>query len=516
MLVRELLIRLGLTGGESAGRELDKVDGKVKQVTESFRSLGGVLTGVFAGLSLKSIIETADHMQSLEFRLGQMQTSVNGGAEAFDNLAKHAVNSRVSIESYAEAYTGIGAATHELIHTQEDLANVTDSVAMGLQLAGANAHQATSVMQQLTQAIAVGKLQWADLRIILQNSDAFALRLAESLGMTLNQLVVASQGQGGGIGADKIVKALRNMSGEVRKEFAEMPITVTQALTIIGVRWESFINRLNRSTASVSKIATWFLWLADKVEFAMTAFVESIGGAENAVELLTVAVGAAGLLGAISLLPAAIAVLTSPITRLIAGMVLLYAVGEDVYRWFNKQSSALGDAIGPVENYKTQIEGLRNGLTDLRDIAISLINAWGDLDKAFQDNAFTRWFIKSQDYTERLGQRFRNWALSDKDNTDNSEVEKGSLRWFANLSRDYNSEHRRERDFISNINYQQLGFPTSSKTVSINIGNIEIPAGSSDQQAQFIRDTAMTVFNDVGYRINSLGDDMLFNRGVSR
>ncbi|TBM29582.1 hypothetical protein EYY89_06530 [Hafnia paralvei] len=262
------MIRLGLTGSEATGRSLDKVDDKVKKVTEGFRGLGGAIAGALAGFSLKSIIDVADEMQSLEFRLGQMITSTNGGAEAIENLSKHASDARVNIESYAEAYTGIGAATHELIKSEQDLLNVTDSVAMGLQLAGANTQQTTSVMMQLTQAIAVGKLQWADMRIIMQNSDAFASRLAKSLGMTLNEMVKATQGNGGGIGADKIVNALRNMSGEVKKEFASMPMTVHQAMEIIGNRWDMFIHRLNRSTTAISWIASKFLWLADKVEYA--------------------------------------------------------------------------------------------------------------------------------------------------------------------------------------------------------------------------------------------------------
>ena len=518
MVLRELLIRLGLSGGEETGRGLDGVDKKVNNLTDSFRGLGGVITGVFAGLSIKSIIDTADHMQSLEFRLGQMQTSASGGADAFDNLANHAQTARVSIESYAEAYTGIGAATHELIHTQEDLLNVTDSVAMGLQLAGANTQQTTSVMQQLTQAVAVGKLQWEDMRVIMQNSDAFASRLAKSLGMTLNQMVKATQGQGGGIGADKIINALRNMSGQVRKEFSSMPMTVGQAMQTIGARWDAFIARMNRSTHTVSQIANWFLWLADKVEYAMDVCIDALGGAESAVKFLTVAIGAAGLLGAIWLLPAAFAAITSPITLVIGSMILLYGVIEDLYRWSEGKSSLFEKWVGPVTDYRLQIDQLKESLSELRDMAKSVIYMWRDLDKSFRDSSLTKMFIKSQDYTRDLGERFRGWAFGGDSEQDQSQGEgKGAFDWLARKARDYNQESQRQMDFVSNPRYSQLSLATPSQSnFSVTIGNITVPSGTSNEQVQFLEDSATKAYSQLGFKATSLGENLSINGGVNR
>ncbi|WP_233268272.1 tape measure protein [Pantoea sp. BAV 3049] len=542
MVIRELLIRLGLTGGEATGRDLDKVDNKVKSVTESFRGLGGVLTGVLAGISIKSIIHIADEMQSLEFRLGQMVTSTNGGAEAMDNLSKHASDARVSIESYAEAYTGIGAATHELIKSEQDLLSVTDSVAMGLQLAGANTQQTTSVMMQLTQAIAVGKLQWADMRIIMQNSDAFASRLATSLGMTLNQMVQATQGQGGGIGADKIVNALRNMSGEVKKEFASMPMTVTQAMTIIGARWDMFIHRLNRSTSAISWIADKFLWMADKIEYSLDVIVDALGGAENAVKLLGVALGAAGLLGLLWALPAAWAALTSPITLIIAGLVLLYAAGEDVYRWLNNQSSLLEKAIGPAKNYHSEIDGITGGLRDLAAMAryaLNILQKLKDFMNTFQDSAqslgdklgttsFAPWLKEKAGWlTDDLGQ----WASWANDKTfgafDVPKMWSDSIRGIREFNinqQGVGSDGVLKNTGVNIMNppvvppYNASGTPQNmqSGSVTISIGSIEVPSGTTQEQADYLRNVGSSVFNDVGYKLSSLNDDMSFNRGVTK
>lgn len=389
MVLQELLIKLGLSGGGATVKALDKVDSKVKSVTDSFRSLGGMMTGIFAGLSIKSIIDTADHMQSLEFRLGRMETSANGGADAFDNLAKHAEKSRVSIETYAEAYTGIGAATHGLITTQEDLLKVTDSVAMGLQLAGANTQQTTSVMQQLTQAIAVGKLQWADFRIIIQNSDNFAKILAKSLGMSYNDLVKAVQGPGGGIAAKKIVEAFRNMNSEVLKEFTKMPLTISQALTVIGVRWDGFIHRLNRGSSSVSKIANWFLWLADKVEYAMNEVVKAVGGAENAIALLASALSGLGVIASVMALKSAFAALASPLALVALAAASLYLAFDDFRVWRNGGDSILGGLFGDYSQYSETIEGILNAIRSIKNG----IGGWKTIFEAFSIYLGGRWLM---------------------------------------------------------------------------------------------------------------------------
>ncbi|CBX44529.1 phage tail tape measure protein [Erwinia phage phiEt88] len=523
MVIRELLIRLGLDGGAKVGQELDKVDSKVKNVTSSFQSMGAVLAGAFAGISLKSILDTADHMQSLEFRLGQMITSANGGAEALDNLAAHAQSSRVDIESYAEAYTGIGAATHELIHTEQDLLNVTDSVAKGLQLAGASTQQTTSVMMQLTQAIAVGKLQWADMRIIMQNSDAFALRIAKSMGMTLNQMVQATQGNGGGIGADKLVDALRSMSGEVNAEFKSMPLTFTQGLTIIGARWEVFVHKLNRSSGAVTWLADKFLWMADKVEYSLDVVVEALGGAENAVKILGVAVGAAGLVGGIWLLSAAFTALTSPILLIVGALGLLYLVGDDINEWLNGNKSLLGDMVGPATDYKNAIDELKTSLNDMKDMAIWALNALNNLAGFFnsgQDAAqswgdrlgttqFAPWLKEKAGW---LAQDLGGWASWGNKQTNGAfDVPKMWTDMVGGMSR-YNADKSYQSTLTPNYQSFVPQQSTSSPAgISVSIGNITVPAGTSSDQVEFLRDSAQRTFNDAGWA--KLGDNLNFNTG---
>ncbi|QKJ86686.1 Tape measure domain protein [Paramixta manurensis] len=525
MLIRELLVRLGLTGGEATGRDLDKIDVKVNQLMDSFRSLSGVLSSVL------SVVNIADEMQLLEFRLGKVITTTNGGAEAMDNLSKHANDARVNIEAYADVYSQMGAATHGLIKSQQDLLNITDSVEMGLQLAGASTQQTTNVIMQLTQAMAVGKLQWSDMQVIMQNSEGFASRLAASLGTSLDQMAKAAQGEGSSISSDRVINALRNISSGVKEEFSSMPMTFEQGMTVVANRWDMFIHRLSRSTAIVPLIANDFLWLADKVEYIFDQIINALGGAENAVKWLSVAFGAAGLVGIIGAASTAFTALISPVGLIIAGLILLYGAAENVYRWFKKQPSLLDDFIGPAEKYHDEIDGITKGLDDLAEIAkfaLRMLENLKNFMNSFQDSA--------QSLGDKLGttkvapwiKQKLGWFIDDlsgwasQANEQTYGVFDVPKMWNDMLSRIRESNRNSQVPVASSVNNMSVdtGFwkmqgtlGAKSNSVTISIGTISVPPGTTQEQMSYLNDVGLEVFNDVGYRLGSLGDDMNFNRG---
>lgn len=404
MNIRELLIRIGVNGTQEAGRQVTNLDQKVDQLKGSFNNLGGAIAGLFGAFSLGAIVHAADEMQTLEFRTGQVAQSQGTAAQAFDQVSKHAQDARISIEAYTEAYAGIGAATHDLVHDQADLMNITDTVSKGLQLAGANTQQTTSVMSQLTQAISIQKLQWEDLKVIMQNSDAFAVRLAKSLGMSLSEMIKATQGQGGGIGADKIIKAIRDMSAEVDETFKTMPMTVSQARVVVSNQFDIIVNRFNRASGAITYVANAMVTAMSYVENGINYLTEAFGGAENTVKILSVALGAAGLLGAFKALQFGMGLLFSPIGLIIAGLTAAYLIGEDFYTWLKGGPSLIGDMIGPASDFTTELDSMGQSMSDLKNMAEALLHAL---------NGIADFFNNSQDFTTDLGERLGTNKLAD-------------------------------------------------------------------------------------------------------
>lgn len=536
MNIRELLIRIGVSGIENSNQKVTTLDKNVEKLKSSFDSLGGVISGALGLVSLGAIIHAADEMQTLEFRVKQMHTTVGDSAAAFDEVGKHATDSRVSIEAYVEAFAGIGAATHELITEQSDLLNVTDAVAKGLQLAGANTQQTTSVMSQLTQAVAIGKLQWEDMKVIMQNSDAFAVRLAKSMGMTLNEMVKATQGKGGGIGADKIIDALRNMHDEVNATFKTMPLTVGQGLTIVTNRFDQFVHKFNRSSGAITFLANTVITAFDKVEAALDFVTDALGGTTNAVKILGAVLGAAGLVGGVRLLAGAISLLFSPIALMIAGMAALYLIGEDVSKWLDGQPSLFGDLVGPVSDYADEINSASTALRDLRDIAVGALRAlkelseWLDIipdtGKIVGDKlgttSFAPWLEEKAGWLAKdLGQ-WASWGNKATNGIfDIPQMWGDSMRGLRESNSDNALYNQGKNGFKGN--YSDMNLPLTDPTAGgrtsnsfqVTISNITVEGGgSADEVRQGATQGVYEALNaPVGYNGSSFGDQLNFASG---
>lgn len=363
MVIRELLIRLGLTGSDTVGRGLDRVDGKVDKTIQSFSALGGVLATVFGAVTISNIAKTADSMQSFEARIGMLSQTVTDSATAFDEVAKHAADSRQSIDSYATFYLRVGNAAKSVVTSQEELLSITDTVSKAMVVGGATAEEQSSALLQFAQALGSGVLQGDEFRSLAEAAPMLLDKIGEALKIPREELKkMAADGK---LTTKAVIGALKTIGPEFDKAFQQMPLTIGQALTIAGNKWEQFIARMNRSSGAVTWVANKFLWMADKIEFALDSVIDALGGAENAVKLLGVALGAAGLVGSVYLLSAAFTALTSPVFLVIAALAALFLVGEDINSWLNGNKSLLGDMIGPVSEYTDSINSLKVALTDM-------------------------------------------------------------------------------------------------------------------------------------------------------
>lgn len=522
MVIRELLIRLGLTGSDTVGKGLDKVDGKVDKTIQSFNALGGVLATVFGAVTISNIAKTADTMQSLESRVGLLPQTVGDVGEAFDAVAKKATENRMGIQAYAEAYTRIGNAAQDYLKTSEEVEKVTSTLSQALVVGGATAQEQASAFLQFSQALGSGTLQGDEFRAMAEAAPQYLDQLAKSLGYPRGELKkLASEGK---LTTKKVIQATMNMSDYFNKMYKRIPMTIGQALVLVNNRWSMFINRLNRSSGAVTWVANKFLWMADKVEYSLDIVTDALGGAENAVKILGVALGAAGLVGAVYLLSAAFTALTSPVFLIIAALAALFLVGEDVNKWLSGSPSLLGDMIGPVTEYTDAINSLKVALTDMKDMAVwalNILNSLADFFNSSQDTVkewgnklgttkFGPWLKEKAGWlTQDLGQ----WASWGNNQTNGAfDVPRMWSDMISGMAQ-YNSDSASANTLLPS--YQSLLSPQSSSMsgpkVDVHIGNISVPAGTSEEQAQFLRDSAQSTFNDVGW--NALGNTLNFNTG---
>ena len=359
MIVRELITRLGFSLNQAqlnnAERATERVKDRAEQAAAAFRN---IVAAVASFATVKSIITIGDEMQSIRTRIGQLPQTIGDAGDAFDEVAKRASASGVKIEAYSSLYTKVGNAAKDYIKTQEDLLGITDTISQALVVGGANATEASSVMTQFSQALASGVLQGDEFRSMAEAAPQYLDKLAETMKIPREQLKkMASDGK---LTAKAVIEATRQMSSYFADKFKEMPMTVGRAMTVVSNRFALMIDRMNRESLFITKLANFILAAFDKIEAGVYDLVKAFGGFENMMRFVGIAIGVAlgaKALAILSAFRAASLLAMLPFVKIIAIITAVALVLEDLYVWIQGGDSLTGKLIGPWEEWRPYVMG---------------------------------------------------------------------------------------------------------------------------------------------------------------
>nr|WP_236874768.1 tape measure protein [Clostridioides difficile] len=190
------------------------------------------IAGIYIGLrGIESITKAADTISSTKARLALM----NDGLQTTDQLNKmiylSAQSARASYADTAAQVAKLGILAGDAFGSSAEVVKFTELMNKAFVIGGTSANEASAAMYQLTQAMGAGKLQGDEFRSIMENAPLLAAKIADAMGKTKDQLKELSSS--GAITADVIRNALFKASDEIEKKFASMPITFSQALTMM-------------------------------------------------------------------------------------------------------------------------------------------------------------------------------------------------------------------------------------------------------------------------------------------
>ena len=352
MIVRELLTRFSFSTDTASQSRLE---GTIQRI-------GGLLGGLAAYASLSSLAGVADAMQSLEARIGMLPQTLGDVGDAFNEVSRRASASRQGIEQYGTLYVRLAGATKEYLTSQEDVLLVTDAISNALVIGGAVASEQASAMLQLSQGFQKGKLDGDEFKSFMETmSTDFKEKLAAQLDTTAAKLYdLSSSGQ---LTAKKLALAFKAMAPEIEQQMLKMPLTIGQAFMLVGNRFKTMIQNMNRETMIVTKIAKTMIGAFKLVEVSLKNFIKFVGGAENALKLLEIALwavlvplGLFGLSKAWGVLKWALAAVTSPLGLIIGLLIFLGLLIDDVSVYLEGGSSQLGDFIDMLTSAEPSIE----------------------------------------------------------------------------------------------------------------------------------------------------------------
>ena len=270
--------------------ELAKTENVAEQAAGGLGKIGTLLAG-FASVSFaKSLLDTADAMQSINSQVRQVVSSETEYLSVQRQLLEVANNTRASLESTSSLYVSTSRALKDYGYTQQEILQFTEATNNAMTIGGVQAEQQAAALLQLSQALGSGVLQGDEFKSIAEAAPILLDTIAEYMGKSRAE--IKKLGSEGELTADVLFKAISGASEKFGEQAAKMPMTMGQALTVFSNNWQSMISRLLNDSGAMSGIASIIKLIADNLNLVvpiMAGFAVAIAAATVQVLGLNVA-----------------------------------------------------------------------------------------------------------------------------------------------------------------------------------------------------------------------------------
>ena len=270
--------------------ELAKTENVAEQAAGGLGKIGTLLAG-FASVSFaKSMLDTADAMQSINSQVRQVVSSESEYLAVQRQLLDVANSTRASLESTSSLYVSTSRALKDYGYTQQEILQFTEATNNAMTIGGVQAEQQAAALLQLSQALGSGVLQGDEFKSIAEAAPILLDTIAEYMGKSRTEIKkLGSEGQ---LTADVIFKAISGASEKFGEKAAKMPMTMGQALTVFSNNWQSMVSKLLNDSGAMSGIASIIKMIADNLNLVvpiMAGFAVAIAAATVQVLGLNVA-----------------------------------------------------------------------------------------------------------------------------------------------------------------------------------------------------------------------------------
>ncbi|WP_408952093.1 tape measure protein [Lysobacter sp. Hz 25] len=247
---------------EGAGRRASKgFDQTRTSVAAIGRQLDQTKTQLLAFVGLQSagdavggLVRAADGYANLSAKIKLATTS-----QAAFNLAEDAVfaisqRTSTALDSTATLFGRLSSALKDQGGSQREVLSLTETINKALAVSGATAAETSSVILQLSQAFAAGRLSGDEFNSINDAGPRLMKALAASMGVTVGELKALAEA--GKLTSEQLRIAF---SGEQAKkiaaEFSQLPLTIERSLVQLDNAFTRFIGQQDRASGVSAVVA---------------------------------------------------------------------------------------------------------------------------------------------------------------------------------------------------------------------------------------------------------------------
>ena len=259
-----------------------KINSSLKSISGAANLAKTAFAAIAFGNVTRSTIELADAMTNMRSRIRLVTDSTEEAARVQQRLMDVAARTRTDFAAVGSLYARIGRSADELGLSQERLIGFTETFSQALKISGASTAESQSTILQLSQALASGRLQGAELNAVLEAGGRAAKALADGLGVPIGSL--KKLGEQGELTAQRVIAAIESQAGVINTEFGGMALTVGDAMTVLQNAMAETIGKMNEQTGATATLSSKIVEFAETIKDP--SFIAGLRGIADAIGVL--------------------------------------------------------------------------------------------------------------------------------------------------------------------------------------------------------------------------------------
>jgi len=220
----------------------------------------GALTGA---LGAKALIDMTSAWTDLNSQIVNAVGSVDKGTAVMDRLIQVSDRTYSSLRQTADGYLQNQQALSAMGYSTQQQLDLMETLNDALVISATRGQEAQSVLDAWSKAMALGELRGDNLNTIIQKGGRLSKALADSMGVSVNQL--RKLGEQGKITSTAMFGVTSQLE-KLQSEADAMPATVADGFTRLGNAVLVFVGEADKAVGSSSRLAEAMVKIADAIK----------------------------------------------------------------------------------------------------------------------------------------------------------------------------------------------------------------------------------------------------------
>ena len=226
-------------------------------------ALVGAMAALGVGLGVKELAEAADSYATLSAKIQQSTKDSGNFEQAMAGVHQIALQTNSTLDNTGALFTRLNTVAKDMGKSQQFALDMTSTVTKAIKLGGSSTQEAEAAVTQFIQAMQGGVLRGEEFNSIMEGGYGLAEALAKGLGKTTGEL--RAMAENGELSAERVLAALEKQKAGVDAQYAEMPLTIGNALQKIATSWQILIGEMDQANGASATVAQWLSVLADNL-----------------------------------------------------------------------------------------------------------------------------------------------------------------------------------------------------------------------------------------------------------